>query len=430
MKSEEDEEYEFLKVKSPKGKPSKRLDTAIETEKLLKDLSQLFKSSKFGKKKKGKKVHFSACFSNNYNQRCVVKMTYGNSKKAHKNFLRSYMIQENKDEVVEKPTYFDAEYDEVPDTEIERYEAEMTDLYYKFIISPESLNVPLKNLAREFVKNLQLETGFSFSWKGVIHVNTQHRHTHILINGLDRKTRKLIKRIPPRIIRNARLSAEQICTNLVGPVSSKELEIRKKKTITAMRWTNLDDDIISGAIPAKYQSENGTEYYSSITTSDAIIEQRLKSLVDIGLAISFPGNNPPMYYLEKDWAKKLRSIGRYNSFLQARSNLLFTTSGMLEQYTPEAGKICGVVSKVYLMDDESVWTNAIVVENAGESKAWYIPLKNPPSKDLLRQFVTVQCKRNQSGKLCPQIKILGDGSKKSLNKFLGKDYEPSYKSKF
>ena len=197
MKTKEDEDYEFLKVKNPKGKQSKSVDTMAELGNLLKDLSNVLKVPKFDKKQRKKKVHFSGRLSNNYSQRCIVKMSYCNSIEGHRTFFHSYMTQEDKDEVSEKPKYFDAVYDEVPEDEIERYEAEMTDLYFKFILSPESKTVPLKELARQFVKNLQLQTGFSFSWKAVIHDNTEHPHSHILLNARDRKTGKLIKRIPP-----------------------------------------------------------------------------------------------------------------------------------------------------------------------------------------------------------------------------------------
>ena len=73
-----------------------------------------------------------------------------------------------------------------------------------------------------------MQTGYSFNWKAVEHRNTDDWHDHILINGRDRRTGKLIERISPRIIRNAHLSAEQICTSLIGHVTDKELEIRKK----------------------------------------------------------------------------------------------------------------------------------------------------------------------------------------------------------
>lgn len=177
--------------------------------------------------------------------------------------------------------------------------------------------------------------------------------------------------------------------------------------------------ILHKAEVINYKSENGTEYSSSISTVDINLDKRMKSLVDLGLAFCFLRNNPTVYYLEKNWDEKLRTIGRYNSFLQARSNLLFSLPGELEQYTPDVGKIQGFVSKIFLMNDESVWNNAIVLENPKTKKAYYIPLRFPPSKSLINKMISVECKKNQSGKLSPVIKVIDSPKltiKKSNNK--------------
>lgn len=233
MKSiDNDEELEIYELY--KNKKKKTLDGSVELEKLLKEVEKMTRPSSYSNyktKKKNKKPHYTGRLSNKYNQRCMCKFAYGTTKEDHIYYLRSYMLQEEKDEVIEKPIYFDAVYDEVPDSEIDKYEAEVTDLHFKIILSPESRNVPLKELARRFMKNLQMQTGYSFNWKAVEHRNTDDWHDHILINGRDRRTGKLIERISPRIIRNAHLSAEQICTSLIGHVTDKELEIRKKKLI-------------------------------------------------------------------------------------------------------------------------------------------------------------------------------------------------------
>ncbi len=164
--------------------------------------------------------------------------------------------------------------------------------------------------------------------------------------------------------------------------------------------------ILHKAEVINYKSENGTEYSSSISIVDINLDKRMKSLVDLGLAFCFSRNNPPVYYLEKNWDEKLRTIGRYNSFLQARSNLLFSLPGELEQYTPDVGKIQGFVSKIFLMNDESVWNNAIVLENPKTKKAYYIPLRYAPSTSLLNKMISVECTKKQSGKLSPLIKVI------------------------
>ena len=58
------------------------------------------------------------------------------------------------------------------------------------------------------------------------------------------------------------------------------------------------------------------------------------------------------------------------------------------------------------MNDESVWTNAIVLENRKTKKAYYIPLRFPPSASLLNKMISVECTKKQSGKLSPVIKVI------------------------
>lgn len=193
--------------------------------------------------------------------------------------------------------------------------------------------------------------------------------------------------------------------------------------MTAQRWTNLDNVILQHSSDVNYVSVNGTEYSSSISTTDTSLEKRLQTLVELGLAINFSKSIPPVYYFENNWDKKLKSIGRYNSFLIARSNLLFSSPGVLEQYTPELGKIEGIVSKIYLMDDEKVWTNALVVENPKTKKAYYVPLRFPPKTNLLHKLITLECRTNATGKLSPVIKVV-DGPKLTINK--SKDKATSY----
>ena len=45
----------------------------------------------------------------------------------------------------------------------------------------------MKLLVRQFVKNLEAITGYKFSWMAVTHTDMGHIHSHLLINGIDRK---------------------------------------------------------------------------------------------------------------------------------------------------------------------------------------------------------------------------------------------------
>ena len=133
--------------------------------------------------------------------------------------------------------------------------------------------------------------------------------------------------------------------------------------------------------------------------------QRLNSLVQMGFAIYYDRNNPPVYYLEKGWKEKLRAIGRYNTYLDARNSLRLTPYYNLELYDASYGEVEGIVSKIYNMDDEGIWNNAVVIENKKINKAWYIPIRKKLKNEDLGKFVSVRAEKNEKGKIKPIIEI-------------------------
>lgn len=404
-------DYDFLGKKLYPPRKLKETDASKAVAMLFKELDSLYYPSK----KKEKHKDFFAFGGRNgsrghgeQKQPCMVKMFYTDSKKAHKEFLRNYMPQENRKEVEDKPKLFNEEYDEVPEEIILDYEENMDKRGFKFIISPESQKVPMKELVRQFVKNLENATGFKFTWLAVVHTNTEHIHSHLLINGIDKKTGKKIERFPPEIIKSvSREMASNICTALVGERSAEQIEMSRQKLPYAKRWTKIDERISLGGNFYNFDTTrivgNG-EFESSVQTEDDIEIQRLNSLVEMGLAIHYK-KTPRIYYLEKGWKEKLRAIGRYNTFLEARSKLRFTPYHNLELYSGETGEIEGIISKVYNMNDEDIWNNAVVIENKKLNKAWYVPTRIKVKPEDVGKFISVRAEKNQRGKIRPLLTI-------------------------
>ncbi|WP_149554520.1 relaxase/mobilization nuclease domain-containing protein [Treponema pectinovorum] len=344
-----------------------------------------------------------------YKQPCTVKMYYTENKQNHIEFLRNYMPQNNKKEVIDKPKLFNAFYEEVPESELLKYEQEADDLGFKFIISPESQNIDMKALVRQFVKKLEGVTGHKFSWLAVTHTNTAHIHSHLLINGIDKNTKEKF-RFESGIVKSvARGLAIDICTDLAGPRSQEQIEASRLNLPYANRWVpKLDQHIIDyyGYTQFKVSHIVGNcEFEASKVTVDELERQRLNHLVDMGLAIFYDRNNPPVYYLEKGWKEKLRAIGRYNTYLDARNKLRFTPFYNLELYEAEHGEVSGFVSRIYNMDDEGIWNNAVVIENRKLNKAWYVPTRIKLKEDDIGKFISVKTEKNQKGKLRPVITI-------------------------
>lgn len=396
-------DYDFLGKKLSPPKKVKVTDAGKAIERLFRELDRFHYPSQ-----KNSKKEFHARAGNLRMQPCTIKMYYTKDKTTHREFLRDYLTQKNRNEVIEKPTLFNDEFEVVPESEIRRYEGNMVETGFKFIISPESQNIPMKQLAREFVSQLEKVTGHKFSWMAAIHTNTPHIHCHVLINGADKNTGMKF-RFPPNIVKEvARGLASNICTQMVGERSREMIELSKKRLPFQKRWTTIDGDIATYGEYYQFDSiknVDGNEYEAMKVTSDDIEIQRLNTLVEMGLAKCFKKEQPRKYYLEKSWKDKLKIIGRYNTYLEARNSLRWTPFCNLEQYTGKMGEISGIISKIYNMDYEGENENAIVIENKKLNKAWYIPTRIKLSNEDLGKFISVKAEKNAKGKLRPLLNI-------------------------
>lgn len=402
-------DYDFLGKKLYPPKKLKMTDAGKETAALFRELDRFYYPRKknivgFDFAHKSSFVRKSAA----QKQPCMVKMYYTENKETHIKFLRNYMPQKNKEEVFDKPKLFNGIYDDVPESEILKYESEADDRGFKFILSPESQNIDMKCLVRQFVKNLEAITGHKFLWMAVTHTDTGHIHSHLLINGIDKKTKEKFL-FDPNIVKSvARGLAMDICTNLVGNRSSELIEAARLNLPYAKRWTKLDQHIVDYYGYTEFSVPRiiaDCEFEASKITSDELEVQRLNSLVQMGFAIYYDRNNPPVYYLEKGWKEKLRAIGRYNTYLDARNSLRLTPYYNLELYDASYGEVEGILSKIYNMDDEGIWNNAVVIENKKINKAWYIPIRKKLKNEDLGKFVSVRAEKNEKGKIKPIIEI-------------------------
>lgn len=404
-------DYDFLGKGLRPPKRTRVTDTGKEMSALFRELNRLF-YYKNTKKNDDSGIRMGRG-TRNQNQLCTAKMYYGDSKANHLEFLREYMQQKNKEEVKDKPKLFNDEWNEVPEDVIEKYEKEATNLYFKYIISPESQKIPLKLLVRAFVKNLEKLTGYKFSWMAAEHHNTDHAHAHILLNGRDKITGKEI-RIPPEIIKSARVAAGEICTKMIGFRTREQIESSRSRLPAARRYTFLDDRIIQycSMFPALKKSMDGMEFESEIVTRDEEMQKRLQTLCELGIASCHSKNIPPVFWLEHNWATKLRNIGRYNTFVEARAKLRWTTAANLKVFDRDCGTFRGVVTQRFIMDDENVFNNAVVVENRLTGEAYYVRTHSQPSADMIGSTVELSYRANDKGRNILHMSMLGETKKK------------------
>lgn len=290
-------------------------------------------------------------------QRVMFKVSHSSSMQAHEKYLSTYMPQENKNEVQEKPKLFGTENSEYEDAKVPDH--------FKFIISPENQNVNLKVLASEFIRRVETMTGLKLYWQGAVHTDTAHRHVHICINGKDRNGKRVYFQ-PEMIKRTMRETLSYIATQMVGERTPQEILAAQKNLGVARRWTRLDEEL------EKYPGKISPHLLSSE------MQNRLAFLSEMNLAVRKAG----FYELKTEWKDVLVATGRYNTFLDEYQK----SGGKLSLYA--GGGISGTVEKVISFDKDESWNDALVIRS-GESLV-YVPVWQLKKDDLLGKSVEIK----------------------------------------
>ena len=295
--------------------------------------------------------------SNRKDQRVMFKVSHSSSAQAHDKYLSTYMPQENKNEVLDKPKLFG--------TESSDYEAAKIPEHFKFIISPENQNVNLKVLASEFIRRVETMTGYSLLWQGAIHTDTAHRHAHICINGRDKNGKRVYFQ-PEMIKRTMRETLSYIATQLVGERTQQEILAAQKNLVVSRRWTKLDEEL------EKYPGKISPRLLSPD------VQNRLAFLSEMNLAARKAG----FYELKPEWKDVLVATGRYNTFFDEFQK----SGGKLSLYA--GGGIRGTVENVISFDKDESWNDALVIRS-GESLV-YVPVWQLKKDDLLGKAVEIK----------------------------------------
>lgn len=295
--------------------------------------------------------------SNQKDQRVMFKVSHSSSMQAHDKYLSTYMPQENKNEVLDKPKLFGTENSE--------YEAAKVPEHFKFIISPENQNVNLKVLASEFIRRTETMTGYSLLWQGAVHTDTAHRHAHICINGRDKNGKRVYFQ-PEMIKRTMRETLSYIATQLVGERTQQEILAAQKNLVVSRRWTKLDEEL------EKYPGKISPRLLSPD------MQNRLAFLSEMNLAVRKAG----FYELKDEWKDVLVATGRYNTFLDEYRK----SGGKLELYS--GGGISGTVENVISFDKDESWNDALVIRS-GENLV-YVPVWQLKKDDLIGKSVEIK----------------------------------------
>lgn len=358
-------------------RPAYKKDDVSQFNRLLKGLA------------KTKKHNFSLPFRyrikingslNSRKQRVTFKLSYSHSFNAHKKYIETYMPQKNKNEVIDKPALFG--------TDLAEYKAHMDNTHFKCIISPENQNVDLKLLSQKFIERLERFTGYELYWEGCIHTNTEHRHAHIAINGVDKNGKKVF--IPKEMIKTSiRDILSDITTKMIGERTYDEIQAAKTREPEAYRWTNLDKRLI----------QHKDKIYAS--SLDPSLQKRLEFLSVLKLA----AREGHFYKMKEGWDEILKIGGRFNSFL---TEYLKPNPVPLQLY--KGGPITGVVEKSFTFDRDESWNDAVIVRT--DNKRLYVPVLQLHREDLEGKKVAINVETEGLSRQVKDkdIKVLKDSS--------------------
>ena len=292
----------------------------------------------------------------NRKQKVVSKLSIGYKLEGHKKFLEQYMRQLDKSEVPDKPELFGSDLDE--------YKAHMVANHFKLIISPENQNVDLEVLTRHFIEQLENLTGYELYWEAAIHTNTEHRHAHLAINGVDKNGQK-VQFTREMIKEKMRTILSEAATNMVGERTYEEIKAEEAKLPLSPRWTKLDERL----------SQYKGKIYSRVL--DVSLQQRLGYLCQINLA----EKNGELFTLKPDWKEKLQIFGRYNTFMSEYLSL----GGNITLY--QGGQLNGIVEKTITFDKDESWNDAVIVKTSNGRV--YVPVYNLQKENIEGKTVNI-----------------------------------------
>jgi type IV secretory pathway VirD2 relaxase len=183
---------------------------------------------------------------------------------------------------------------------------------WKFIVSPEfGDRIDMEKLTRDLMARIETDLGVSTEWVAITHHNTDHRHTHVALRGVDGKGRPIL--FDRQFIQQGiREIAQELCTRQLGYRTPADALVAQEREVHQHRFTSLDrmiektsqqkpDDptrLVANANGPAAKSDSGQG-------SKTLIAQRLRALEQMGLAEASPEGG---WYVKSDFGKVLRAM--------------------------------------------------------------------------------------------------------------------------
>lgn len=238
---------------------------------------------------------------------------------------------------------------------------------FRFIVSPEDGDqLDLKEFTRNFMRQVEKDTGRELIWAAANHHNTDNPHVHIVIRGVDRDGDDL--RIDGRYIgREMRWRAQEIVTRELGPRLERDFSRERLAEVGRERFTEIDR-VIGGCV-AGDRTVTVAKLFAVPGPEARMCTSRMQVLETLGLASQ---KRAGTWKLAEDWQEDLVRLGEHHDVVGRLQP--FVGMRAIEYHVPDpkapTPEFEGVVVGKGL-DDEHLGTMFVaVVTPAGDP--WYI----------------------------------------------------------
>jgi len=210
---------------------------------------------------------------------------------------------------------------------------------FKIIVSPEfGERMDLEKHTRDLLSRIERSLLTKLEWVAVVHHNTEHKHVHIALRGLDdRRTSLRLHRV--FIQSGIRQHAEELATMELGYRTERDALEAQRREVQQLRFTGLDRII--------QRSRSGNANYFTVhrepvgatafaRAHEKYVQARLIKLEQIGLAAKTGGHT---WLVRGDFEAVLRTLQRANDRqkMLARHAALISDERLPLQVTPVPG---------------------------------------------------------------------------------------------
>ncbi|MBU0468820.1 MAG: DUF3363 domain-containing protein, partial [Candidatus Omnitrophica bacterium] len=221
--------------------------------------------------------------SNPIKQRSIVKFSYSVNKYGSQwKAQGKYLMRKN---ARGEERGFDRKNSDIDiAAELSNWQQAKDEVLYKIILSPEQgARIDLKDHARKLMDELEKDLRVKIQWNAVIHTNTDHKHVHIVLRGIDQAGKK-IKISNGYRMKGLRLQSEKLLTREIGFRQKKDILEARQKVVYKNHITAIDRDIERLRSNKNYIRIDFNKKSVYQHTKSLQLVQRLDYLVDKGLA--------------------------------------------------------------------------------------------------------------------------------------------------